>query len=145
MFYCTLMKFRDEQPEDYRQHNSRQSPAQPTEPCGVRATIKSCIEVATVCDPNIIWKDEIRKVSHELRQTCEDAFNKGPLWTGYTTTIYTDTGTPATLVPVVTPTAKASSSWLGRLGMRTGALAMRIGGILTLRRVENGDSGRRQD
>ncbi|KAF4176151.1 hypothetical protein CNMCM8694_008767 [Aspergillus lentulus] len=136
LFYCALMKFRDE--------HSRQSPAQPTVACGARATIKTCIEVATVCDPNIIWKDEIEKVSHELRQTCEDAFNKGPLSTGYTTTTYTDTGAPATLASVVTPTAKASSSWVSRLGRRTGALAMRIGGILTEKRVETGDSGGRQ-
>jgi hypothetical protein len=130
--------------QNYRQH-SRQSSAQPTVACGARATIKSCIEVTTVYDPNIIWKDDIRKVSHELRQICEDAFNKGPLSTGYTTTTYTDTETPATLASVVTPTEKASRSWLRQFGGRTEALPMRIGTTLTLKKVETGDSGGRQD
>ncbi|KAH2538453.1 hypothetical protein KXW97_005606 [Aspergillus fumigatus] len=78
------------------------SPLLPVQPLIVRGagvTIKNCPQVKRVCDADIIWRDEARKVSHELSQICEEAFNGGSLSTGCTTSIGSET--PATSLSMV--------------------------------------------
>ncbi|RHZ55925.1 uncharacterized protein CDV56_103438 [Aspergillus thermomutatus] len=78
------------------------SPLLPVPPMVVRGagvTIKKCPQVKRVCDADIIWKDEARKVSHELSQICEEAFNGGSLSTGCTASIGSET--PATSLSMV--------------------------------------------
>jgi hypothetical protein len=78
------------------------SPLLPVPPIVVRGagvTIKNCPQVKRVCDADIIWKDEARKVSHELSQICEEAFNGGSLSTGCTASIGSET--PATSLSMV--------------------------------------------
>ncbi|GIJ90207.1 hypothetical protein Asppvi_009160 [Aspergillus pseudoviridinutans] len=78
------------------------SPLLPVPPIVVRGagvTIKNCPQVKRVCDADIIWRDEARKVSHELSQICEEAFNGGSLSTGCTASIGSET--PATSLSMV--------------------------------------------
>jgi serine/threonine-protein kinase HSL1 (negative regulator of Swe1 kinase) len=77
------------------------SPLLPVPPIVVRGagvTIRNCPQVKRVCDADIIWKDEARKVSHELSQICEEAFNGGSLSTGCTASIGSQT--PATSLSI---------------------------------------------
>ncbi|KAH8695063.1 putative serine/threonine protein kinase [Talaromyces proteolyticus] len=62
------------------------SPALPTQPTVVRtsavATTDSGLETTRIRDN--FWKEEARKVSNELSQICEEAFNRSSVSTGHT-------------------------------------------------------------
>ncbi|KAL4890745.1 hypothetical protein BDV59DRAFT_204216 [Aspergillus ambiguus] len=77
-------------------------PAQPTVVRGSGVTIKPCVQPKKVRDSDIIWKDDARKVSHELSQICEQAFNGGSASTNCTTTSTAST-TPATSISIASP------------------------------------------
>ncbi|GES63155.1 putative serine/threonine protein kinase [Aspergillus terreus] len=77
-------------------------PAQPTVVRGAGVTIKSCSQPRKVRDSDIIWKDDARKVSHELSQICEQAFNGGSASTNCTASTST-ASTPATSVSIASP------------------------------------------
>ncbi|KAK1145820.1 serine/threonine-protein kinase gin4 [Aspergillus melleus] len=78
-------------------------PAQPTVVRGTGITVKHCSQMRKVRESDFIWKDEARKVSHELGQICEEAFNGGSVSTGRTASTSTDSETPATSVSIATP------------------------------------------
>lgn len=75
-------------------------PAQPTvvRPSGVK--VKSMCQNSKVRDSDIIWKEDARKVSHELSQICEEAFNGSSVTTIRTASTATGYETPATPVSV---------------------------------------------
>ncbi|KAL2871542.1 serine/threonine-protein kinase [Aspergillus lucknowensis] len=74
-------------------------PAQPTVVRGARVAIKNSAH-RRVQQSDIIWKDDARKVSHELSRICEEAFNGSSLSTGCTDTTCVEPGTPATSVSI---------------------------------------------
>ncbi|PLB49204.1 putative serine/threonine protein kinase [Aspergillus steynii IBT 23096] len=78
-------------------------PAQPTVVRGSGITVKNCSQMRKVRESDFIWKDEARKVSHELGQICEEAFNGSSVSTGCTTSTCTDPETPATSVSMASP------------------------------------------
>lgn len=78
-------------------------PAQPTVVRGTGITVKNCSQMRKVRESDFIWKDEARKVSHELGQICEEAFNGSSVSTGCTTSTCTDPDTPATSVSMASP------------------------------------------
>ncbi|KAI9044923.1 serine/threonine-protein kinase [Aspergillus affinis] len=84
-------------------HGSPMLPAQPTVVRGTGITVKHCSQVRKVRESDFIWKDEARKVSHELGQICEEAFNGGSVSTGCTSSTSTDSETPATSVSMASP------------------------------------------
>lgn len=75
-------------------------PAQPTlvRPSGVR--VRSLGQARRVRDSDIIWKEDTRKVSHELSQICEEAFNGSSVTTIRTASTGTGYETPATPVSI---------------------------------------------
>lgn len=75
-------------------------PAQPTvvRPSGVK--VKSMCQTGKIRDSDIIWKEDARKVSHELSQICEEAFNGSSVTTIRTASTATGYETPATPVSV---------------------------------------------
>ncbi|KKK12033.1 hypothetical protein P175DRAFT_0442907 [Aspergillus ochraceoroseus IBT 24754] len=75
-------------------------PAQPTVVRGMGITIKQCPQSKRVRHCDIIWRDEARKVSHELSQICEEAFNGSSMSTGCTDSTYPEPETPATSVSI---------------------------------------------
>ncbi|KAJ5952896.1 uncharacterized protein N7479_011309 [Penicillium vulpinum] len=82
------------------------SPPLPAQPTVVRATgpkVKVFGQVRKVRDTDYTWKEDTRKVSHELSQICEEAFNRSS-----GTTIRTASGgsgyeTPGTPVSMASP------------------------------------------
>ncbi|KAL3460660.1 hypothetical protein BJX64DRAFT_300594 [Aspergillus heterothallicus] len=77
-------------------------PAQPTVVRGTGIAIKTAAQ-RRVQHSDIIWKDDARKVSHELSQICEEAFNGSSLSTGCTDTTCVGSETPATSVSIASP------------------------------------------
>ncbi|KAF9886235.1 hypothetical protein FE257_011848 [Aspergillus nanangensis] len=77
-------------------------PAQPAVVRGTGVTIKNVIQTKKVRDSDFIWRDDARKVSHELSQICEEAFNGGSASTK-TASTSTCSETPATSVSMTTP------------------------------------------
>lgn len=75
-------------------------PAQPTvvRPSGIK--VKGTCQVGKTRDSDIIWKEDARKVSHELSQICEEAFNGSSITTIRTASTATGYETPATPVSV---------------------------------------------
>lgn len=75
-------------------------PAQPTvvRPSGVK--VRSLGQARKVRESDIIWKEDTRKVSHELSQICEEAFNGSSVTTIRTASTEAGYETPATPVSV---------------------------------------------
>lgn len=71
-------------------------PAQPTvvRPSGVKT--KSLCRDGKILELDLNWKEDARKVSHELSQICEEAFNGSSITTIRTTSTATGYETPAT-------------------------------------------------
>lgn len=101
-------------------------PAQPTvvRPSGVR--VRSLGQARKVRESDIIWKEDTRKVSHELSQICEEAFNGSSVTTIRTTSTGTGYDTPATPVSIasqdhtVNVPIKASSETLRAASKESG-------------------------
>jgi hypothetical protein len=83
-------------------YGSPMLPAQPAVVRGAGIAIKSTAE-RRVQHSDIIWKDDARKVSHELSQICEEAFNGSSLSTGCTDTTCVGSETPATSISIASP------------------------------------------
>ncbi|KAL4911781.1 hypothetical protein BDW62DRAFT_217019 [Aspergillus aurantiobrunneus] len=81
------------------------SPMLPDQPAVVRGADVSVRHIAQrkVQHSDFIWKDDTRKVSHELSQICEEAFNGSSLSTGCTDTTPAGSETPATSVSIGSP------------------------------------------
>ncbi|KAL4870455.1 hypothetical protein BDV12DRAFT_207737 [Aspergillus spectabilis] len=77
-------------------------PAQPAVVRGPGISIKNSVQ-RKVQHSDFIWRDDARKVSHELSQICEEAFNGSSLSNGCTDTTCGGTETPATSVSVASP------------------------------------------
>ncbi|KAJ9253435.1 hypothetical protein DTO207G8_4168 [Paecilomyces variotii] len=83
------------------------SPVLPS-PKGVVRTpvaIKPAAEMR-IRDPNLYWKEDARKVSNELSQICEEAFNRSSVSTRHTASssqYMSNSETPATSVSLLTP------------------------------------------
>ncbi|KAI2832900.1 hypothetical protein CBS147343_10120 [Aspergillus niger] len=78
-------------------------PAQPTVVRGAGVTIRNCPQMKKVRNSDIIWKDDARKVSYELSQICEEAFNGSSLSTNCTASTCIGSETPATSVSIASP------------------------------------------
>ncbi|GKZ30092.1 hypothetical protein AbraIFM66950_007786 [Aspergillus brasiliensis] len=78
-------------------------PAQPTVVRGAGVTIRNCPQMKRVRNSDIIWKDDARKVSYELSQICEEAFNGSSLSTNCTASTCIGSETPATSVSIASP------------------------------------------
>lgn len=79
------------------------SPPLPEPPTVVRPSrvrMRSLGQARKVRESDIIWKEDTRKVSHELSQICEEAFNGSSVTTIRTTSTGTGYETPATPVSV---------------------------------------------
>lgn len=72
-------------------------PAQPTMVRGAGVGVKHNVQ-RKVHHSDFIWRDDARKVSHELSQICEEAFNGSSLSTECTDTTCAGSETPATSV-----------------------------------------------
>ncbi|KAL4794934.1 hypothetical protein BDV19DRAFT_389824 [Aspergillus venezuelensis] len=83
-------------------HGSSLLPAQPAVVRGAGVKVKQSVQ-RRVHHSDFIWKDDARKVSHELSQICEEAFNGSSLSTGCTDTTGTGSATPATSVSIASP------------------------------------------
>ncbi|KAJ5249200.1 hypothetical protein N7468_000651 [Penicillium chermesinum] len=84
------------------------SPPLPAQPTVVRQgamTANSLAQTRKIRAPDTIWKEDARKVSNELRQICEEAFNGSSVTTMRTTSTATDAGyeTPTTPVSIGSP------------------------------------------
>lgn len=89
-----------------RASDMERSPSLPAQPTTVRnggVEARTGILVRKVRDTDIVWKDEARKVSHELSQICEEAFNTSSVSTVRTSSGYESPDTPATSVSMVSP------------------------------------------
>ncbi|KAL4989478.1 hypothetical protein BDW68DRAFT_195974 [Aspergillus falconensis] len=83
----------------------RSSPILPAQPAVVRGAgiaVKYSAQ-RRVQHSDFIWQDEARKVSHELSQICEEAFNGSSLSTECTDTTCVSSETPATSVLIASP------------------------------------------
>lgn len=79
------------------------SPALPAQPTVVRSSggkNKSLCRDGKMVGLDLNWKEDARKVSHELSQICEEAFNGSSITTIRTTSTATGYETPATPVSV---------------------------------------------
>lgn len=79
------------------------SPPLPEPPTVVRPSrvrMRSLGQARKVRESDIIWKEDTRKVSHELSQICEEAFNGSSVTTIRTASTGTGYETPATPVSV---------------------------------------------
>lgn len=83
-------------------------PAQPTvvRPSGVKT--KSLCQSSKIRDSDITWKEDARKVSHELGQICEEAFNGSSVTTIRTASSATGYETPVTPVSIASPEQHAN-------------------------------------
>ncbi|KAI9367716.1 hypothetical protein BJX61DRAFT_279792 [Aspergillus egyptiacus] len=79
-------------------------PAQPAVVRGAEIAIKSSAQ-RKVQHSDFIWKEDARKVSHELSQICEEAFNGSSLSTARTDSTCIGSETPATSVSIASPTS----------------------------------------
>ncbi|OQE42354.1 hypothetical protein PENCOP_c004G07856 [Penicillium coprophilum] len=82
------------------------SPPLPAQPTVVRANgpkVKSMGQVRKVRESDYTWKEDTRKVSHELSQICEEAFNGSSVTTIRTTSGGSGYETPATPVSMASP------------------------------------------
>ncbi|KAJ5365632.1 hypothetical protein N7517_008518 [Penicillium concentricum] len=82
------------------------SPPLPAQPTVVRANgpkVKSMGQVRKVRDSDYTWKEDTRKVSHELSQICEEAFNGSSVTTIRTTSGGSGYETPATPASMASP------------------------------------------
>ncbi|KAL4977864.1 hypothetical protein BDW66DRAFT_165289 [Aspergillus desertorum] len=77
-------------------------PVQPTVVRGAGIAIKHSAQ-RRVQHSDFIWRDEARKVSHELSQICEEAFNGSSLSPGCTDTTCLSPEAPATFVLLADP------------------------------------------
>ncbi|RAL11003.1 serine/threonine-protein kinase [Aspergillus homomorphus CBS 101889] len=85
-------------------NSSPMLPAPPTVVRGAGVTIKNCPQMKKLRTSDFTWKEDARKVSHELSQICEEAFNGSSLSTGCTTTsTCIGSETPATSVSIASP------------------------------------------
>ncbi|RAK74769.1 serine/threonine-protein kinase [Aspergillus fijiensis CBS 313.89] len=81
-------------------------PAQPTVVRSAGVTIKNCPQMKKLRTTDFTWKEDARKVSHELSQICEEAFNGSSLSTACTnTSTCIGSETPATSVSMTSPEA----------------------------------------
>lgn len=81
------------------------SPSLPDPPATVRRSgveMGNGILVKKARDADVVWKDEARKVSHELSQICEEAFNASSS-TVRASSICESADTPATSVTMISP------------------------------------------
>ncbi|PYH71125.1 serine/threonine-protein kinase [Aspergillus vadensis CBS 113365] len=78
-------------------------PAQPTVVRGAGVTVRNCPQMKKVRNSDIIWKDDARKVSYELSQICEEAFNGSSLSTNCTASTCIGSETPATSLSIASP------------------------------------------
>ncbi|KAJ5825258.1 hypothetical protein N7474_002396 [Penicillium riverlandense] len=85
-------------------------PAQPTVVRGADVRVRSMCRVGKVRDSDITWKEEARKVSHELSQICEEAFNGSSVTTMRTASTGTGYETPATPVSTAGLEERTSST-----------------------------------
>ncbi|KAL2001789.1 hypothetical protein VTN02DRAFT_1217 [Thermoascus thermophilus] len=79
------------------------SPALPTPPAVVRAgRLCTELDLKKVQDASMAWKEEARKISNELSQICEEAFNRSSVSTGRTgeTSFYNEPLSPPTSISV---------------------------------------------
>lgn len=83
------------------------SPALPAQPTTVRSghKVKNLDPPRKFRHPDFVWKEDARKVSHELSQICEEAFNGSSVTTIRTASTSTEMGyeTPTTPVSMVSP------------------------------------------
>jgi hypothetical protein len=83
------------------------SPPLPAQPTVVRSgnKVKNLDPPKRFRHPDIVWKEDARKVSHELSQICEEAFNGSSVTTIRTASTSTETGyeTPTTPVSMASP------------------------------------------
>ncbi|KGO68115.1 hypothetical protein PITC_053730 [Penicillium italicum] len=78
-------------------------PAQPTVVRANRPKVKSMAQARKLRDTDYTWKEDTRKVSHELSQICEEAFNGSSVTTIRTTSGGSGYETPGTPVSVASP------------------------------------------
>lgn len=78
-------------------------PAQPTvvRPSGIK--VRSLCQARRARESDVIWREDARKVSNELGQICEEAFNGSSITTIRTTSTGTGYETPATPVSMASP------------------------------------------
>lgn len=77
------------------------SPALPTPPAVVRAGgFRTQLNLKRERESDMTWKEEARKISSELSQICEEAFNRSSISTGCTveTSLYKSSGSPPTSI-----------------------------------------------
>ncbi|KAJ5945997.1 hypothetical protein N7454_002836 [Penicillium verhagenii] len=83
------------------------SPPLPAQPTVVRSghKAKSVDQHKRFRQPDFVWKEDARKVSHELSQICEEAFNGSSVTTIRTASTSTEMGyeTPTTPVSIASP------------------------------------------
>lgn len=82
------------------------SPPLPAQPTVVRPNgpkVRSLRHVRKVRDSDYTWREDTRKVSHELSQICEEAFNGGSVSTIRTASAGSGYETPATPVSMASP------------------------------------------
>ncbi|KAL4904701.1 hypothetical protein BDW74DRAFT_185562 [Aspergillus multicolor] len=77
-------------------------PAQPTMVRGAGIAVKHCAQ-RKLQHSDFIWREDARKVSHELSQICEEAFNGSSMTTGCTDTTGARSETPVTSVSIASP------------------------------------------
>lgn len=78
-------------------------PAQPTVVRGNGPKVKNLGQVRKVRDTDFTWREDTRKVSHELSQICEEAFNGSSVTTIRTTSGGSGYETPGTPVSMASP------------------------------------------
>ncbi|KAJ5742754.1 uncharacterized protein N7511_011155 [Penicillium nucicola] len=89
------------------------SPPLPAQPTVVRAhgpQVKSLRHVRQLRDSDYTWKEDTRKVSHELSKICEEAFNGSSVSTIRTASAGSGYETPATPVSVACPESRPVSA-----------------------------------
>ncbi|CAG8890416.1 unnamed protein product [Penicillium egyptiacum] len=89
------------------------SPPLPAQPTVVRMNgpkVKSLGQIRKVRDSDYTWKEDTRKVSHELSQICEEAFNGSSVTTIRTTSGASGYETPATPVSMASPEQAQATS-----------------------------------
>ncbi|KAL2830220.1 hypothetical protein BDW59DRAFT_177989 [Aspergillus cavernicola] len=91
-------------------------PTQPTVVRGAGLAIKSSAQ-RKLQHSDFIWKDDARKVSHELSRICEEAFNGSSLSTGCTNSTRAGSDTPATSVSIASPGISIASPGISNYQM----------------------------
>ncbi|KAJ5092583.1 hypothetical protein NUU61_007453 [Penicillium alfredii] len=81
-------------------------PAQPQMVRGNGGRAKGLGQVRKVRESDITWKEETRKVSHELSQICEEAFNGSSVTTMRSASTGTGYETPATPASMASPESR---------------------------------------